>query len=605
MNERFYVTTPIYYINAVPHIGHAYSTIAADILARWHRLRGDDVFFLTGLDENSAKTVEAAREQGYDDIQAYADDMAVKWENAWRVLNISYDDFIRTTQNRHKRNVHDFFKKLQEVGDVYKGTYEGLYCEGCEGYLTEKNLVDGKCPLHDTEPKRLKEENYFFKLSNYRDQILEHIKDNPSFIQPESRRNEVINLIQEGLEDASISRPHLEWGIKVPEDEEQTFWVWFDALINYMLPKDYWPANVHIIAKDILRFHCVIWPGMLLAAGYELPEQIFAHGFLTVEGQKISKSLGNVIDPIYLADQYSADALRYFLIREKTLGQDGDFSERGLQLKLNTELADVFGNFAYRVLTFINNNFDGKVPDGEIDPELESKLSDQIREVEELLSELKISQALDKIMSIARLGNEYFQSSEPWKTVKEEPQKAADCLCNCVNLVETLCVSLYPFMPATCESLSGQLNRKIEDWGQAKEFGIGPGHSIGEPEILFEKVELEEETEVREKLVSIDEFQDFDIRIGQIKKVEDIEGSDKLLRLEIDVGGEVKQSVAGLKETHSAEELEGVKVPVLVNLKPSKLRGVESECMMLAADVDGKPILLKPEEDVETGVKVK
>ncbi|MBS3815483.1 MAG: class I tRNA ligase family protein, partial [Hadesarchaea archaeon] len=243
MREKFYVTTPIYYINAVPHIGHAYSTIAADVLARWHRLREEDVFFLTGLDENSAKTVEAAKEKGYEEIQEYADDMAKKWREVWNVLDISYNDFIRTTQERHKKNVHKFFNELKENDEVYKGTYEGLYCEGCEGYLTEKDLVDGKCPLHQEEPQKLKEENYFFKLSKYQDQLLEHIKNNPEFIQPETRRNEVISLLEDGLEDVSISRPHLEWGIGVPGDEEQTFWVWFDALINYILPQDYWPAD--------------------------------------------------------------------------------------------------------------------------------------------------------------------------------------------------------------------------------------------------------------------------------------------------------------------------------------------------------------------------
>lgn len=589
----------------MPHIGHAYSTIVADALARWHRLCGEDVFFLTGLDENSSKTVEAAEEQGYEDIQAYADDMAEVWRDVWRVLNISYDDFIRTTQDRHKRNVHDFFEKLKAKGKVQRGTYEGLYCEGCEGYITEKDLVNGKCPLHKKKPRHLKEENFFFKLSEYQEQILKHIRDNPKFIQPESRRNEVIGLLRESLEDASISRPHLEWGIKVPGDEEQTFWVWLDALINYMLPQDYWPADVHIIAKDILRFHCVLWPGMLLAAGYELPKQIFAHGFLTVEGEKISKSLGNVVDPTYLANRYSADALRYFLIREKTLGQDGDFSERVLQTRLNNELADTFGNFAHRVLTFIKDRFDSKVPEGRVDPELKSWLRESVQEVEELIEDLKISRALDRIISIAHRGNEYFQSCEPWRKMDEEPQEAKDCIINCINLVETLSVSLYPYMPTACERLAKQMNRKIESWDQAKEFRIKPGHPIRQPGILFEKVEVEEEMEVKEKLISVDEFQDLDIRIGQIQEIESIEGSDKLLKLKIDIGGEIKQSVAGLKKTHSSKELKGMKVPVLVNLEPSELMGVKSECMILAADVEGKPVLLEPEKDVESGVRVK
>ncbi|MCK4600851.1 MAG: methionine--tRNA ligase, partial [Phycisphaerae bacterium] len=371
---KFYVTTPIYYVNAEPHVGHAYSTIVADALARWHRLRGDDTFFLTGLDENSAKTVEAAREQGFEDVQKYADAMAEKWVGAWKALGITNDDFIRTTQERHHKNVEELFKKLKESGDVYKGTYEGLYCEGCEAYLTESDLEDGKCSLHRQEPKRIKEENYFFKLSKYQDRILAHIEKHPEFIQPETRRNEVLGFIRGGLKDISISRPGLEWGIKVPGDPEQTVWVWFDALVNYLLPRDRWPADVHIVAKDILRFHCVIWPGMLLAAGLKIPERIFVHGFMTVDGKKISKSLGNAIDPLYLAGRYSADALRSFLIREISFGQDGDFSERALQTRLNTELADVLGNFAHRVLTFISGRFDGKVPDGKVDSELEAEV---------------------------------------------------------------------------------------------------------------------------------------------------------------------------------------------------------------------------------------
>jgi len=392
---KFYVTTPIYYINAVPHLGHAYTTVVADIIARWHRLRGDDVFFLTGLDENSVKTVQAAKEKGFKDIQAYADSMAKIWVEAWKLLDVSYDDFIRTTQERHRRNVYELFRRVKERGDVYKGVYEGLYCEGCEAYLTEDEFVDGKCPLHNKKPKRVREENYFFKLSKYQDQILKHIESNPDFIQPEARRNEVVSFLKGGLKDVSITRPGLEWGIKNPDDPTQTLWVWFDALCNYLLPHKYWPADVHFIAKDILRFHCVVWPGMLLSAGYELPKRIFAHGFLTVEGKKISKSLGNVIDPAYLVEKYSIDVLRYFLIREVSFGQDGDFSEGSLRTRLNDELADVLGNFVHRVLTFTRDRFDGKVPEGKVDKKLEAEIHERVQKIGKLLGELKVTQALE------------------------------------------------------------------------------------------------------------------------------------------------------------------------------------------------------------------
>ncbi|MEA1904380.1 MAG: methionine--tRNA ligase, partial [Candidatus Hadarchaeota archaeon] len=604
--KKFYVTTPIYYINAVPHIGNAYSTVVADVLARWHRLRGDDVFFLTGLDENSARTVEAAKKQGFKDIQAYADSMAKKWINAWKVLDISYNDFIRTTQERHKRNVRNFFKQLQKSGDVYKGTYEGLYCEGCESYLTESDLEDGKCPLHKKKPKRIKEKNYFFRLSKYRDQILTYIEANPKFVQPESRRNEVLSFLQKGLKDISISRPGLEWGIKVPSDPEQTIWIWIDALLNYMLPRNFWPADTHIIAKDILRFHCVIWPGMLLSTGYDLPKRIFVHGFLTVKGQKISKSLGNVIDPVYLAKRYSVDALRYSLVREVTLGQDGDFSEEILRTRLNAELADVLGNFAHRVLTFIKNNFDGKVPKGRVDRKLETEIQNQLGEVEKLFGELKITQALEKIILIARRGNEYFQSHKPWKTVKTERPEAANCLLNCANLLKALCIALSPFMPTTCEKLAEQLNLEIKSWRQTKKFDIKPGHIVKKPKILFKKVKAKsKESKGKKTSVSIEDFNKLDIRVGKIIKAMKLPKSKKLLKLEVDVADERRTLVAGIAKDYPPDELVGKRVAVVVNLKPAKIMGIESQGMLLAGD-DGKKIsLLTTDKPIKPGARVK
>jgi methionyl-tRNA synthetase len=601
--SKFYVTTPIYYVNDVPHIGHAYTTIVADVLARWHRLKGDDVFFLTGLDENSVKTVQAAKERGFEDIQAYADSMAEKWVQIWKSLGISYDDFIRTTQERHRKNVEEFFRAIYERGDIYKGKYKGLYCEGCEGYVTESDLVDGKCPLHKKEPKLIREENYFFKLSKYRDKILAHIEANPGFIQPETRRNEVISFLKGGLKDISISRPGLEWGIKVPVDPEQRIWVWFDALINYMLPREYWPADVHLIAKDILRFHCILWPSMLLSIGYELPKRIFVHGFLTVDGQKISKSLGNVIDPLYLAKTYSTDALRYFLIREVSFGQDGDFSEESLRRRLNTELADIFGNFVHRVFTFIRNHFGGKVPEGEIDRELEAELRKRIEEIEELLNRLEVTQAVERIVAIAGRGNEYFQSREPWKAIKAEPQKAANCLLNCVNLVKILCITFSPFMPITCEGLAKQLNVKISSWEQAKKFDLKPGHAIGKPEILFEKVQAK--SEKGEKLASVEDFNKLDIRIGNIVKAEKIEGYKKLLKLELELADERRTIVAGIAENYPPQELVGKQVAVVTNLKPVKLAGIKSEGMLLAALDDEKISLLTVDKTVKSGAKVK
>ena len=601
---KFYITTPIYYINAVPHIGHAYTTVVADVLARWHRLRGDDVFFLTGLDENSVKTVEAAKKQGFNDIQAYADSMAEVWTGAWKTLNISYDDFIRTTQERHKRNVEEFFKRIQKSGDIYKGTYEGLYCEGCEAYVTEDDLVDGKCPLHQKKPKRINEENYFFRLSKYRDEILKHIEGNPKFIQPETRRNEVSSFLKGGLRDISVSRPGLEWGIKVPGDPTQTIWVWLDALCNYMLPQDYWPADAHLIAKDILRFHCVVWPGMLLSAGHALPTQIFAHGFLTVEGRKISKSLGNVINPAYLTERYSADVVRYFLIREVSFGQDGNFSEKSLRTRLNNELADVLGNFVHRVLTFTRDRFGGKVPGGKIDKELEAELGKRVGKAEKLLEGLKVTQALEEVMAIAGRGNEYFQSHKPWEAIKSNPKKAANCLLNCINLVKALCVVFSPFMPSTCAELAKQLNLEVSNWAQAKKFDIGPGHPIQKPTILFKKIQAQNLSQQGGGLVTTEDLSKLDIRIGNVVKAERVPKSEKLLKLEVELAKERRTIVAGVAEHYQPEELVGKQVAVIVNLEPAKLMGIKSEGMLLAAVEEGKISLLTVDKPVKPGTKV-
>jgi len=602
---KFYVTTPIYYINSVPHIGHAYTTIVADVLARWHRLRGDDVFFLTGLDENSAKTVEAAREKGFKDIQTYADSMANLWQGTWKMLDISNDDFVRTTQERHRKNVHQLFERIKARGDIYRGIYEGLYCEGCEAYYSEDDLVDGKCPLHLTKPKWLREENYFFRLSKYADAILKHIEENPEFIQPEARRNEVTNFIRQGLKDISITRQNQQWGIDAPEDHNQKIWVWFDALTNYLLPREYWPADVHIIAKDIIRFHCVIWPGLLLSAGLELPKRIFAHGFLTVEGQKISKSLGNVIDPTYLVEKYSADVVRYFLIREISFGQDGNFSEASLQTRLNDELADVLGNFVHRVLTFLRGRFDSKVPDGELDKTLEDEILKRVQKIEQLLLELKISQALDEIMAMARRGNEYFQACRPWEMMKNNREKAAACMLSCINLVKILGVTLAPFMPSVSAKLAKQLAIELKSWNQAKVFDVKPGHAIGEPSALFIKHKNGGTEKSGTNLVSIDEFGKLDIRSGRVLSAERIPRSKKLLKLEVDLGKEKRTLVAGVAEDYSPEDLVGKNIAVVVNIEPAKFMGITSEGMLLAAEDEKGISIFVTDRPVKPGSKVR
>lgn len=609
--EKVLVTTPIYYINDVPHIGHTYTTIAADILARWHRLKGDDVFFLTGLDENSVKTVQAARELGIKDIQKYADSMAEKWKKVWEILNISNDDFIRTTEERHKENVKRFFTLVYEKGDVYKGKYEGLYCEGCEAFITESELINGKCALHKKVPKTIKEENYFFKLSKYQDQLLRHIEENPDFVQPESRRSEVISFIKECLKDISISRPNIEWGIELPIDTRHRFWVWFDALVNYLVNEKYWPANVHLIAKDILRFHAIIWPGMLLSADYKLPKTIFAHGFLTINGQKISKSLGNVIDPLYLAKKYSVDALRYFLFRETPFGQDGDFSETALKARLNNELVANIGNFIHRALTFIWSRFDAKIPQAEqydeLDKEFEEKIKIVAQDVAKELEEIRLDKGLERILEFSGFCNRYFQQKQPWA----KRENAKTCLYLCANAVRILAVLLEPYLPSSAEELWRQLNLKDcvhkQSWSSALELTVKSGHKINKPKPLFKKFETKkEEREKMSEKVSMQEFSNLDLRIGKIVKAEAVPKSTKLIKLIIDIGGgEKRQAVAGIAEYYTPKQLEGLRVAVVTNLEPRRILGVESEVMILAAEDEKTVSLLRPERPVKVGSKIR
>ncbi len=447
--EKFYITTPIYYVNAIPTVGSAYTTVIGDVLARWHRLNNDKVFYLTGLDENSLKTVKAAKEQGYKDIQKYTDDMAQKWKDAWKILNISYDGFIRTTEPRHKKVVNEVFMKIYKKSDIYKGTYEGLYCEGCEAFVTEKDLVNGKCLLHQKQPKKISEENYFFKLTKYKDKVLQHIKKNPEFILPETRRKEVISFIESELKDISISRPNVGWGIKLPIDEKQYFWVWLDALCNYISgAKNYWPAELHLLAKDILRFHCILWPAFLFSANLPLPKQLFVHGFLTINGKKMSKSLGNAIDPLYLADKYSADVLRYYLARSIPFGEDGDFNESDLKERLNSELADKLGNLISRVAALAE-----KYSIKKCENKLIKKL--KLKEIQKAMNNYQPDKALSLIFSFIDECNFYTQNKKPWET---HDQKV---LYGLADSIKAIAILLWPFMPETCEKIAKQFNFEI------------------------------------------------------------------------------------------------------------------------------------------------
>ena len=486
ITKKFYVTTPIYYINDVATIGHFYTTMIADVLARWHKLKGEDVFFLTGIDENSQKTVKAAEEKlgkqelTKEEVQTYADGMAENWEETWKKLNINYDGFIRTTEKRHEKIVNEFFMKVYDKGDIYKGEYKGLYCDGCEAFYLEKDLQEGKCPYHKKAPKQISEENYFFKLSKYQDQIIAHIEAYPEFIQPTSRRNEVLSFLkEEGAKDVSISRPLKEWGLPLPIDKKHVQWCWFDALTNYISgAPDYWPATLHLLAKDILRFHCIIFPGMLLSAGYPLPKALFVHGFLTINGQKMSKSLGNAINPLHLSEKYGTDALRYFLIREIPFGEDGDFSEEALKNRLNNELANDLGNLLSRSLTLIEKYCKGKIPKGK------NELPFELNKIEKYMEKYELHNALSEIWKYVNEVNKYINDKKPWEAEKKE-----DILYTILDSLRIIAIVLEPFIPETTEKINQQLGRHKGTLEEAKVNLLQSGGKIKKGEHLFEKIE--------------------------------------------------------------------------------------------------------------------
>src|SRR3989338_8691537 len=447
-------------------------------------------FYITGLDENAQKTVQASIKLGFKDVKKFTDFMSEEYLKTWKVLNISNDDFIRTTEERHHKLVTEFIEKVKKKGDIYKGTYSGLYCEGCEAFKTEEDLVNGLCPDHIKEPKYIEEQNYFFKLSKYRDEILKNIKENPDFIQPTSRKNEIVNFLKMGLKDLSITRQSMNWGIPFPGDEKTRLYVWFDALINYLHPKEYWPANIHLMGKDIIRFHAITWIGMLLSAGYKLPKKVFAHGFFTVNGQKMSKSLGNVIDPIYLANKYGVDALRYYYVREIPFGQDGDFSEESLRTRLNNELANELGNLISRTLTLMEKKLNSEIKKDKIDKELFKNLD--IKKIDKFIEDLEPHNAIAGIFGFIQNCNFYINEKAPWQI--ENKEKLNKILYNLVDAIRIISILIQPFMPSTSEKINNQIGLAIVK-ATLKDCkpGLLPTTKINKGEILFTKVLTKEE----------------------------------------------------------------------------------------------------------------
>jgi methionyl-tRNA synthetase len=638
---RFLVTTPIYYVNDKPHIGHAYCTIAADVLARFHRMNGEETFFLTGTDEHGSKVAETAEKLGKSP-QELCDANALFFKEAWKNLNISYDYFVRTTDKRHEKAVQKLLNRLNgsttDEGKkvIYPGEYSGLYCVGCEKFITEKDLVNGLCPEHQRKPERVSEKNYFFRLSSYLKEVEKLILEDKLTLLPEERRKETLGLLKQGLEDFSISREKVSWGIPLPFDPKQNAYVWVDALPNYISAIGYgddaeqfqkWWKDayvVHLIGKDILKFHAVFWPAMLLAVGEKPPDTIFVHGYFTVEGQKMSKTLKNVVDPNFLVKEYGTDAVRYLLLTQFPFGQDGDVDERRLAEKYNSDLANDLGNLVSRVITMVKSYCEGKIPQpltyDKSDEELKNEAVTCGEVAFEHISKINLNQAIDQILKLVRSTNRYIENQAPWNLAKNgDKERLATVLyvgCEVLRIISALFYPLLPNKSLRIRELLGlsgeELNPSLEKtkiWGVLK-----PGTKIGKPESLFpriqtrgepsEPIEVEKKGEEAMPDIPFEEFSKIDFRVAEVKEAEKVKGADKLLRLKIDLGSEEREIVAGIAQAYPPEEMVGKKIVVVTNLKPAKIRGIESKGMLLAAK-DGEILsLVSVDKDVKKGSKI-
>lgn len=640
--KNFYITTPIYYVNDVPHIGHAYTTIAADVMARYKRMCGFDVMFATGTDEHGQKIQQAADRKGMT-AQELVDSVVVNFRNLWEVLRITNTDFIRTTEPRHARVVQYIFQRLMDQGDIYKGSYEGWYCVPCETYFPESQVGDGKlCPDCGRPLQNMTEESYFFRMSRYEKPLLDHYEKNRDAILPHSRYNEVLSFIKGGLRDQSISRTSVTWGIPLPGDERHVIYVWFDALINYLtvcgypekedLVGKFWPTVNHIMAKDIIRFHCIVWPAMLLALGLNPPATVFSHGWWTVEGDKMSKSRGNVVDPFEMTDLYGVDAFRYFLMREIPFGLDGDFSERALVGRVNSDLANDQGNLLNRTLQMIENFTGGAVPSGQGTPgELDGMIRDMtlatLGSYRAKMDVYAFDEALKDVWTLIKRANKYIDETMPWKLGKEgNLERLGPVLFTLCEVLRFTAAMTSPFMPGTARKIFDQTGIPGDpaellldelEWG-----GATAERRVSKKDVLFPRIDLkvwEKQKAERdagktagpdpgdhEPEVTIEDFRKIELRVAQVLKVEPVPKSDKLYRMDLDLGYERRTIVSGIREFRSPEELEGRKIIVICNLKPASLRGVVSNGMLLAAETaDGKSLaLLTVDSDIALGSRV-
>jgi methionyl-tRNA synthetase len=644
---NFYITTPIYYVNDRPHIGHAYCTILADVLARFHKLFGEDVFFLTGVDEHGQKVEEAAKKRGLTP-QQHCDEMQAHFRDLWPTLAVANDDFIRTTEPRHERVVAEAMQRLWDAGEIYRGEYEGFYSPRVEKFFSEEELKDGKCPETGGEVFRLKEANYFFRMSKYQQALIDHVKANPGFILPESRRNEVLGFLQRPLQDLCISRPksRLSWGIEIPFDRDYVTYVWFDALLNYCsaigLYHDeprfarWWPSCHHLIGKDILTTHCVYWTTMLMAMGIPLPKHIVAHGWWLVDQTKMSKSLGNVVNPLSMKDRYGTDSLRYFLMREMVVGLDADFSEEAFLKRHNFDLANDLGNLANRVAKFVQQRFEGKVPGaGEAlpvaDADLRKTAEDLPAKVRDLVSDLRIETAIEQTMALVRRVNRYVVETEPFKVVKTDPVRAGAACYNSLEALRFALNLLRPVMPGKCEELlaaigAGRPIARLADlkWGDLP-AGVPvtlssppfPRHEVPELQGKVDgsrltvdggaKPQNEAHQTPSRPTITYDDFRKLDLRAGTVLTAERVEGSDKLVKMTMDVGdAQPRTVVAGIAEHYTAEDLVGRQLVVVANLEPRKFSKfkLESHGMILAAHDDAGLAVVSPLRPVKAGGEV-
>lgn len=646
----YYITTPIYYPSDKLHIGHAYCTTIADTLARFHRAKGEEVFFLTGSDEHGLKIQRKAQEKGITPIE-YVDAIIANFKQLWNELNISNNDFIRTSEERHHKVVQDVLTKIFEQGDIYKKNYEGLYCVPCESYWLERQLVDGKCPDCGRPVEKMQEESYFFKLSKYQDWWLQFIEENPNFIQPASRRNEMINFVKQGLEDLCITRTTFDWGIPVPFDKKHVVYVWFDALLNYLTGIKYgtddamfnkfWPASLHLVGKEIVRFHTIIWPIMLKAMGVELPQKVYGHGWLVIDGDKMSKSKGNVIDPLALIDEFGADAIRYFLLREIVFGNDGNFSRDALITRINSDLANDLGNLLHRTVSMIEKYHGGVVTNTGVIEAVDEDLMTLVKTTAENFAKdmdaMEINSAIKGVWALISRANKYIDETAPWILAKDEA-KAARLQTVMYNLAETLrvvAILVAPFIPSTSPKIYTQLGLEVpaEFLLTDAEFGkIADGTKVQKGEPLYPRIEIAEdgatiiggkryepkvevapapveepkvEMEPIKEEITIDAFEKIDLRVGTVKAAEKVKKSKKLLKLQVMIGDEERTIVSGIAQYYEPEALIGRNVIVIANLAPAKLFGIESFGMLLAASDGNGNLVLADAPGMASGSRVK